>query len=351
MVGGSYLFVLLVQLLAIYWTGSRGPWLGLAAGVYVFVLMLLTGLRPPRYRLWTSTWVGLGALGVVFLVLINVTPLGAGLRNMPYLGRLTTILESNEGTNLVRALIWEGVSEMVTPHEPLVFPDGQPDKVNFLRPLVGYGPEAMWVAYNKFYPPALAQVEARNASPDRSHNETWDSLAITGAFGFFAYVLMFLTLFYWALRWLGLITNRRDLYLFLALWLGGGVALSLIFYFWDGSWRFFGVALPTGFIAGFVLYVTLAVFLHPEMRMERQDQRRQLLIVAVLSAILAHYLEIHFGIAIAATRTYFWVYSAVLLALGMGWLTPEPFAAPVTGPVPAQTGSGGGRRRRTRRST
>ena len=37
---------------------------------------------------------------------------------------------------------------------------------------------------NRFYPPDLAHVEARNASPDRSHNETFDSLAITGLLGF-----------------------------------------------------------------------------------------------------------------------------------------------------------------------
>jgi O-antigen ligase len=59
-----------------------------------------------------------------------------------------------------------------------------------IRPLVGYGPEAMWVAFNRFYPPDLAQVEARNASPDRSHNETWDSLVVTGLLGFVTYLIV-----------------------------------------------------------------------------------------------------------------------------------------------------------------
>ena len=326
LVGGSYLFVFIVQLLAIFWTQSRGPWLGLFAGLYVFVLLLISALRPSGYRVWTASWVGMGVVGAIFLVVINTTSLFPGLASVPYVGRLTTILESEGGTNLVRVLIWEGVSKMVTPHEPLIFPDGEADKVNLIRPLIGYGPEAMWVAYNKFYPPALAQVEARNASPDRSHNETWDSLAITGALGFLAYVLVFMMLFYWALRWLGLITSRRDLYLFLGTWLGGGILLSAAFIIWDDSWRFFGVALPIGFILGLILYITLAVFLHPETKIEAGDRRRQLLIVALLSAIVAHYVEIHFGIAIAATRTYFWVLSAVLLVVGMRWLTPETFA-------------------------
>lgn len=343
--GGSYLFIFVVQLLAIFWTQSRGPWLGLAAGGYIFILLLISGLRPSGYRAWTAGWVGLGVAGAGFLLLVNTTNLFPGLASVPNLGRLTTLLAMEGSTNEVRLLIWDGVSRMITPHEPLVFPDGDTDGVNVIRPLVGYGPEAMWVAFNNFYPPRLAQVEARNASPDRAHNETWDSLAITGAFGFLAYVAVFVAIFYWALRWLGLIVSRRDLYLFLGLWLGGGILLSAIFIISDGSWRFFGVALPTGFMLGLILYVTLAVFLHPEATIEGADRRRQLLLVAILAAIVAHYVEIHFGIAIAATRTYFWVLSATLLVLGMRWLTPEPFAEP---PQPAVAERSGRASRRGR---
>ncbi len=38
--------------------------------------------------------------------------------------------------------------------------------------------------------------------------------------------------------------------------------------------------------------------------------------LALLSAIVAHFVEIHFGIAIAATRTYFWVYAALMVVIG-----------------------------------
>ena len=44
---------------------------------------------------------------------------------------------------------------------------------------------------------------------------------------------------------------------------------------------------------------------------------RAFLILALLSAVLAHYLEINFGIAIAVTRTYFWIYAALLLLVGV----------------------------------
>ncbi len=324
--GGAYLFVLMVQLLAIYWTQSRGPWLGLLAGLYLFVLLLFSALRPQHHRLWTGLWVSMGAAGVIFLVAANTLPMLDGLRNVPGIGRLTTVLESEGGTGRVRVLIWQGVAEMVQPHTPLIFPDGETDAINVLRPLVGYGPEAMWIAYNPFYPPELAQVEARNASPDRSHNETWDSLVITGLLGFVAYLSVFIGIFYWALRWLELLINRRDNWLFAALLSGFGLAFVLAFYWYDHSWRYFGVALPAGLMLGLGAYVTLAAFLHAETQPDRRDLPRQLLLITLLATIAAHFIEIHFGIAIAATRTYFWVETALLLVLGMQWAAPSAYA-------------------------
>ncbi|MCC6454281.1 MAG: tetratricopeptide repeat protein [Caldilineaceae bacterium] len=323
--GGAYLFVLMVQLLAIFWTQSRGPWLGLFFGVYLFVLLLFTALRPKRHRLWTSLWIGLGVAGAVLLVLMNTSSLFSGLRHVPYVGRLTTLLESESGTGQVRVLIWQGASEMVRPHEPLTFPDGTQDAVNALRPLIGYGPEAMWVAFNPFYPPELASVEARNASPDRSHNETWDSLVITGIIGFIAYLTVFISIFYWALRWLGLLVSRRDTLLFVSLLAICSVALVAVFYVYDGGWRFFGVALPAGLILGLGIYVTLSSFLRANLGWERADLPRQLLIITILATITAHFIEIHFGIAIAASRTYFWVLTALLVVVGMRWALPSAY--------------------------
>lgn len=324
--GGAYLFILMVQALAIFWTQSRGPWLGLLVGFYLFVLLLISGLRPKNYRALTVGWVGIGLLGIVLLVVMNTTSLFDFLRPIPYVGRFTQILDQESTTAQVRILIWQGSADMLTPHEPLTHPDGAKDTINAIRPLVGYGPEAMWVAYNPFYPPELAHVEARNASPDRSHNETWDSLVITGIWGFVAYMALFISIFYWALRWLGLLINQRDNLLF-ALLLGGiSLALVILFYFYDGGLRFFGVALPAGIIAGLVFYVMIAAFSHPNFQLERADRPRQLLIIALLTTIVAHFAEIHFGIAIGATRTYFWVETAFLLALGMRWAFPEPFA-------------------------
>ena len=324
--GGCYLFVLVIQLLAIFWSQSRGPWLGLASGMYIFVLLLLTGMRPRNYRVWTAAWAGLGLVGLVLLIVLNTTSIGRSFRQVPNWGRLTTMLDSATGTGRVRVLIWEGTAELIFPHEPLTYPDGEDDPVNPFRPLIGYGPETLWMAFNRFYPPELAQWESRNTSPDRAHNETWDSLAMTGVLGFLANSLLFLSIFFWAMRWLGLVRSRRDAILFFSMLAGGGIFLSALFQVRGVSIGFLGVNWPTGLILGLIAYVTLAVFLQQASSAEAAHRPRQLLLIASLSAIIAHYVEIHLGIAIAATRIYFWTMVALLLGLGMNWLFPETFA-------------------------
>lgn len=102
------------------------------------------------------------------------------------------------------------VIDLITPHTPLEYPDGSSDPFNWLRPLLGYGPESMYTAYNRFYPPELATVEARNASPDRSHNETFDALVITGLAGLLAWQALYLSVVHFAFRYLGVIRSRRD---------------------------------------------------------------------------------------------------------------------------------------------
>ena len=361
---GAYLFILVVQLIAIIFTQSRGPWLGLGAGLYVFGLMgvLLLGRwaahrsRGPRWlaRVVRPVWagiIGLTIAGIAFLVVFNLpnSPLSS-LRGQRFIGRLGTLMNTTEGTNAVRALIWEGVVDMMLkPHAPIQQPDGTPDLWNPIRPLVGYGPESMWVAYNRFYPPDLAHYEARNASPDRSHNETFDALVRTGLLGFGIQLWLYGSIFYYALRWLGLMEGRRQRNLFLGLLTCGAALGVLVPVLADGSLRLAGIGLPAGLIIGLIVYVTVDLLLKPAdnpsatdvslgaPQSAAGDARRQLLILALLAAIIAHFVEIHFGIAIAATLTTFWTLAGVLVAVGLGWVERAEPAAPglttVAGPA------------------
>ncbi len=352
---GCYLFILALQGLAFLFTQSRGPFLGLMAGLYVFGLVGLLGVRAwvgnservhgVRRAVLRWAWVGavfLAVAGVAFLLVFNLpnSPL-ADLRTNPYIGRLGTALDFEANTARVRTLIWQGAAELVAPHDPLLYPatggEGdvtamRPDPFNLLRVPFGYGPETMWMAFNRYYPPELAYHESRNASPDRSHNETFDALVITGVLGFAAYMALFLSVFYYSLKWLGLIRSSRQRLAFLLFALGGSLLGALIPYIVMGNWILFGLGLPTGLILGTILYITIAAIWNERRGLGMSLDQRSLLMITILATVVAHFVEIHFGIAIAATRTYFWAWSAVLVVVGMRWLS---LARPSAAPAPA----------------
>lgn len=310
----AYLFIAALQLIALIFSGSRGPLLGWLAGS--FFLFLVISL------LWRQRWFTIGVVAVTlflggFLIVLNI-PNGPleGLRNTPGVGRLGRLLDPESQTGQVRVLIWQGASQLVLPHAPLQYPNGENDRFSFLRSLIGCGPESMMVAYNRFYPPELAYVESRNAAPDRSHNETWDSLVMTGVLGLVIYLALFGSIIYYGLKWLGLVTGDRQRNLFLILYISGGVISAVGFVLWKGA-GFFGVGLPFGMILGVIAYLAfISLFGHYEVPRTQEEKLQALTVLGLLAVIVAHFVEINFGIAIAVTRTYFWVCTALLLVVG-----------------------------------
>ena len=396
----AYIFILAIQLLTIYWSGSRGPLIGLAVGLFSFTLVLLVSLRGAgqgrrrrdalrgflfllpvllalllsplvsaaagplaalafffgvvalsvlaifvllalrrgRGWLWLA-WILLTVFMAGWLLLFNVpADRTAGLRGVPLVGGVFDVQDEwrelpaigsygrmldpsnttgREKSGRVRVLIWEGVVDLISPHTALEYPDGRTDPFNWLRPLLGYGPETMYVAYNRFYPSELATVEARNASPDRSHNETFDALVITGLFGLLAWQALYLSVVHFAFRYLGVVSSRRDTWVLAGLWIGGALLAALVALLVAGP-IYLGVAVPVGVILGVIVYLIYhALFGRPATDDAAANlfAADRLLMNGLVGAVLAHYVEIHFGIAISATRLYFFVYAALMLAL------------------------------------
>ncbi len=283
---------------------------------------------------WSWLWIGWGSVGLLLalvLVVINVPGrLQSLVRQVPALQRLTTITELQSGTGKVRGLIWQGTVDLIMPHAPISFPDGSADRLNVLRPLVGYGPESMYVAYNSFYPPELGHYESRTASPDRSHNETLDSIVITGVLGLGAYLFTFISFFAWGFHWLGLLPSRRNLLTYLGLDLLFALIFFVIAWRLEGAYLF-AVAIPLGVLVGTMLYLTLQGFrrlfsstvtvtAEEDGKPETPAHPHAILIFGLLAGVVAHFVEINFGIAIASTRTIFWAYAGLLVVLGLRWV-------------------------------
>jgi cyclophilin family peptidyl-prolyl cis-trans isomerase/Tfp pilus assembly protein PilF len=116
-------------------------------------------------------------------------------------------------------------------------------------------------------------------------------------------------------RWLGVLRTKFERNLLIGLWIGVGVLTAVAFIIWRGP-VYFGVALPFGSIAGLVLYlIYYALFSDSSEGSDEPFAAERLLVVALVAAILAHFVEIHFGIAIAATRLHFFLYVGLLFII------------------------------------
>ena len=325
-----------IQAAAIVLSDSRGPFLGWFAGIVLFVLLLALA--------WQKRWlvlsaVGLGAVGVVFLIALNLpnTPL-APLRALPGLGRLGNL---TNGTGEFRLFTWENAARLALPHAPIQYPEGTPDALNALRPVFGYGPDTMPLVYYQVSPETPF---SRDAETDRSHNATWDVWVMTGVIGLVAYQLLFLCIFLYGFRWLGLMPTRRWRNWLVGSWFGlalAGALLALVL----GQPLYLGLALPAGNVVAVILY--LVVYASRQSNLPQVGVLRhadQILLAAMLAGVFAHYVESQFGIPVPPTEVLLWVFAGVFVVIGTrqvddAILALEPQPTPSRRTVPTWVGS------------
>lgn len=169
---------------ALLLSASRGPLLGLAAGLWLLVLTAAGGLADPRRR----RALALTALAAVFLGMAFLTGLNRGafpaLARLPLLNRLATALDPERNSTRARMRLWEG--SMLALGDLAGRPDSDPPSRALpprWRALVGYGPETMDLSWAPYYPPLLAYDEPRGYMPDRAHSLLLDAVLTGGLLG------------------------------------------------------------------------------------------------------------------------------------------------------------------------
>ncbi|MBI3964676.1 MAG: O-antigen ligase family protein, partial [Chloroflexi bacterium] len=284
----GYGAALALQGSALILSQSRGPTLGILAsfGVLLLVAVLIWGSRLVRFSA-----LGVGFAGALVVVLLNIPggPLEP-LRQMPYVAPFARLSESGTGTGRVRLLIWNGSLELAKEHPtvPVVS-----DPFNWLRSLVGYGPETYHFVYHQVFQPELLAIENRTSAPDRAHNMFFDTLVVTGVLGLLTSLLIFHLFIALALENLGFIParSRRWYRIFFA-------ATGLVGLIGYLAWLLIR-GLPTG-----TRQVAPAASL------------------GLLGAVVAHFVESQFGIGIVATLTYVWLACGAVVAVRLQALQP-----------------------------
>ena len=176
----GYAAALILQVVMIFYTATRGAILGLIIGIFVAgVTFLLSGGGGRALRRW-----GIGAIAVLFVaygafLAVDQTSF---VQNHEVLSRIASVdtpqklLEQGSTRFAIWGMALKGFEE---------------------RPVFGWGQESFNYVFNQFYSPSLY---AQEPWFDRAHNEFLDMLVAGGAVGFLLYVSLFGVAFWYLFR-------------------------------------------------------------------------------------------------------------------------------------------------------
>ncbi len=161
-------FVIVVDTLILFFTGTRGTILGLLGGSLLTATLIVLFARssPLAWRI---------ALGYILAILIAAGSFwivrdAAWVKEIGFLNRLATISSSENGVKarfINWSIAWEGVKE---------------------RPLLGWGQENYAVVFDRYYD---SRMYAQEPWFDRVHNIIFDWLIAGGFFGLLSYLSIF----------------------------------------------------------------------------------------------------------------------------------------------------------------
>ena len=208
-------FMLIMSVLTIFISGTRGAILGLAAGiVFLLIYFLFFGQKfffGDFFERFSGEFSGiklpfktnLRQLSLILLILIAgltmifwFTKSNNFWQSIPGFDRLakTATLDINDSSTQMRLIAWSASFE--------AFKE---------RPLLGWGPENYIFAYAKYYDPAYAVYG--ETWFDRAHNKILDILVMQGIFGLISYLAVFGVIFYVIFK---KITERKFAFTFIA---------------------------------------------------------------------------------------------------------------------------------------
>ena len=173
LVGMRYFYgiALVLQIITLYFTETRGAELGLVGGLIIAALYITWRAKGGEWRtLRKFSWISLAAI-VVIVALFFVVRSNPTVQALPGMSRLTSISFSDATVQARLLYIW-----------PMAYQ-------GFLeRPVTGWGQENFNFVFNEHYNPAMY---AQEQWFDRAHNEFLDWLIAGGAPAFLLYLSLF----------------------------------------------------------------------------------------------------------------------------------------------------------------
>jgi len=289
-----YGVLIVLQVITVFLSQSRGPMMGMFGSIFLFILIYAWAYRK---RTLLLTTIGASVFGIIFLFIFNLPhivtfknpPDTVGgydmqsiknselqavsntsistmellwhktfgkLLNIQYFRQFGRLLETNpRSSGRTRIVLWKGVWKLIN------------DKDEPYRFFIGWGPESLSTVYYKNYTMELAKLEGVNVHADRTHNHYLDVWVMHGILGLIAYLSLLVAIFFTAFRTIRSIRDAPP-----------------------------STGPPDAISAGGI-------------------STDILIVIGLATAILAHLGEIFVGIAIVSTYTHFWVITAVIYAI------------------------------------
>jgi hypothetical protein len=300
--------VLLVLLGAFLACEKRGPLLGLLAAGGTSLVLLGMIRRRRKALLAAAAFIVVAAASLTSLaVLLRAN---AQVNEIPFIEKLAKIVPvGGETGDSYRSNLWRLLPDFIFGNEPLVFPSGSSDPYSRLRPWLGYGPDSVQAVLASKY--LFLQAWPGSVLEMSCHSHFWDLLLNLGLAGVAAFFALFFGVWYQGMAKIGL-GPSPPLHLALALTVGislvGGATTSAIFHA-----GFFGIGAQTGFLAGLLC---LGLWRNTNTGpTPHQTSAEQLLLLAMLSGLAGHWIDLGFIFPTDENSTLFWIFAGAVVGV------------------------------------
>ncbi|MBN1570162.1 MAG: tetratricopeptide repeat protein [Acidobacteria bacterium] len=285
--------------------GSRAGTIGSVAAVVCLGLVYWLIWRKAWGKNWL--WVTWLAQTVVLLLIFSAVPISTiektiGSTALDRLARLS-------GASVeVRRYLWQAGFQTIKSGSPPAMPGDSGDPFRHFRRIIGYGPENVWYPANRYASSELVRLHTAE-TVDRMHNETYDNLITLGFAGGILWLGIIVASFYYALKLSGFPAGGgwRDPCIFLPVI--GGIA-GVLWPWAAGHPYLMGVGVIAGLLAGVAAFAVWSRYRNRPSGFVPDDG--QLFALCILGAIIAYLVETSVGIPVTSTRTYIFILLALL---------------------------------------
>jgi O-antigen ligase/tetratricopeptide (TPR) repeat protein len=165
---------LIINAFGLILAGSRGPFLGALSGAILALILYIIFSKSKKTRLALSL---LLVAILVISVFIWLNRNSDFVKNRPILSHLTDIsfMTTTGSTRLLNwGVAWDSFKE---------------------RPLLGWGPDNYYIAFNKHYDPRFYEFGIYETWQDHAHNIIFDTLNEGGVLGLLSYLFIYIAFY------------------------------------------------------------------------------------------------------------------------------------------------------------